>query len=290
MRLACDISNLCNRFGDEKVFQMFHQIGFDCIDYSFNEIKPLSRLLGDDYREQAKQMRQQMDAAGIVCNQTHAPFEFEYGEKMDCSEPHYRDVVRAMEFSAILGAPRIIIHAVTPPEEVDIFNYNRQYYRSFLPYCEQFGIEIAVENIGRGHTDEEKKVGIFDTPEQFCQFIHELDSSWFCACVDLGHAAVMNCPPEEFISRMDASLLKALHVHDTDYFNDCHALPYLQRQDWDAIMQALAKVGYEGDFNLEILLYTERFPDTLVTSALRLAADVGRYLINKYNENVEVLK
>lgn len=280
MRLGCDISNLCNRFGDKKVFQMFREIGFDCIDYSFNEIKPLSRILSDDYIAQAKQMRQWMDEEGIVCNQTHAPFEFEYGEKMDCSSLHYRDVVRTIEFSAILGAPRIIIHAVTPPDTVDILEYNREYYRSFIPYCEKFGVQIAVENIGRGHTDEEKRVGIFESPEQFSEFIHSLNSPHFCACVDLGHAAIMNCPPEEFISRMDHSLLQGLHVHDTDYYNDCHALPYLQKQNWEAIMEALKKANYGGDFNLEVLLYTEKFPNELVIPALQLAERVGRYLIN----------
>ncbi len=284
MRLGCDISNLCNRFGDEKVFQMFCESGFECIDYSFNEIKPLERLLDDDYCNKAEQLRTLLDRYGIVCNQTHAPFRFEYGEKMDCAEKHYRDIVRAMEFSAILGAPRIIIHAVTPPSDVDIYEYNKQYYRSFLPYCERFEIEIAVENIGRGHTDEEKRVGIWASPEEFCEFIHGLDSKWFCACVDLGHAAIMNCPPEEFIARMDAGLLKALHVHDTDYINDCHTVPYLQRQNWEAIMSSLVEYEYEGDFNLEILLYTERFPDELAGAALQFAEKVGHYLIERFEK------
>lgn len=283
MRLACDISNLCSRFGDGRVFRMFRQIGFECIDYSFNEIKPLEKLLDDDYRERAGGFRNMLEEAELICNQAHAPFQFVYGEKMDCSQPHYRDIVRSMEFASIMGAPRIVIHAVTVPETVDIYDYNMQYYRSFLPFCERFGIEVAVENIARMHEEGEKLIPVWDTPEEFCEFIRRLDSPWFCACVDLGHAAIMNCPPEEFISRMDSRLLKALHVHDTDFKNDCHALPFLQHQDWEAIMRALAQIGYQGDFNLEILLYTERFPDEVVFSALQLAADVGHYLIKKIN-------
>lgn len=284
MRLACDISNLCNRFGDERVFQIFHQVGFECIDYSFNEIKPLEKLLDDDYCEKARQFREMLDETGLVCNQAHAPFQFAYGEKMDCSEPHYRDIVRTMEFAAIMGASRIVIHAVTVPETIDIDTYNRQYYHSFLPYCEQFGIEIAVENIARKHSQGENLVPVWDTPEELCRFIRSLESPWFCACVDLGHAAIMTCPPEKFISRMDSSLLKALHVHDTNFHDDCHTLPYLQHQDWEAIMRALATVGYKGDFNLEILLYTEHFPDEVVVSALQLAADVGHYLIKQFQK------
>lgn len=284
MRLGCDISNLCNRFGDERVLQMFHKAGFDCIDYSFNEIKPLERLLDDEYYKKAEQLKTMLEKYEITCNQTHAPFEFEYGERMECTEKHYRDIVRAMEFSSVLGASRIIIHAVTPPDGVDIYEYNKQYYRSFLPYCKEFGIQVAVENIGRGHTDEEKRIGIWKSPEAFCEFIRDLESEWFCACVDLGHAAIMNCPPEEFIARMDPKLLKTLHVHDTDYVNDCHTVPYLQKQNWEAIMHSLANIGYRGDFNLEVLLYTEKFPDELVDVALQFASGVGRYLINKFVE------
>ena len=45
-------------------------------------------------------------------------------------------------------------------------------------------------------------------------------------------------------------------------------------------MEALKKANYEGDFNLEVLLYTEKFPDELVVPALQLAEHVGHYLIN----------
>lgn len=283
MRLGCDISNLCNRFGDKKVFETFRHVGFDCVDYSFNEIESLRTLLDEDYVAKAYQTRQWMDEAGIVCNQTHAPFRFQYGQKQDCSEPNYRDVVRSMEFSAILGAPHIVIHAVTPPDSIDIFEYNRAYYRSFIPYCEKFGIRVAVENIARHHTEDGQSVGVFDTPEQFCDFIHSLNSPWFCACVDLGHAAIMNCAPEEFVLRMDSSLLQGLHVHDTDYKNDCHMVPYLQEHNWEAIMKALADIEYKGDFNLEILLYTAKFPDELVVPALQFAEQTGRYLINVFH-------
>jgi len=100
----------------------------------------------------------------------------------------------------------------------------------------------------------------------------------------------MNGLPEDFIRRMNPTLLKALHVHDTDFVNDCHALPYLQRQNWDEIMRALAQVDYQGDLNLEVLLYTERFPDELVVPALRFAENIGRYLIKKFTEYKEKFK
>lgn len=282
MSLACDISNLCNRFGDKKVFEMLKAAGFDGVDYSFYEIKPLGGLVDDDYLEKAKKLRLWLDEAGLICNQTHAPFEFSYGDELDCSGMNYRNIVRCMEISAIMGAKCIVIHAITPPDGVDIFEYNTRFYRSFIPYCEKFGIEIAVENIARGHSVG-KQVGIFETAKQLCDFVYNLGSPWFCVCVDLGHAAIMNESPEKFISEMKPELLKVLHVHDTDYYHDCHTLPYLQKQNWDAIIEALKTVKYKGDFSLEVLAYTASFPDELVEPALSFAAEVGKYLVKKFN-------
>ena len=66
-----------------------------------------------------------------------------------------------------------------------------------------------------------------------------LDSPWFVACVDLGHASITGFEPEEFIRGMDSQILRALHVQDTDYLDDRHQLPFLAKLNWPEIMKAL---------------------------------------------------
>ena len=84
--------------------------------------------------------------------------------------------------------------------------------------------------------------------------------------------------PQDFIRGMDKSVLRLLHIQDTDYVADCHVLPYMQKQDWDEITSALGEIGYEGDFTFEVGNSFQRLPPELCLSALRYAHDIGRYL------------
>ena len=80
---------------------------------------------------------------------------------------------------------------------------------------------------------------------------------------------------------MSADLLGSLHVQDTDFLGDRHTLPYMGKQDWDAICRALADIGYRGDFSFELPKYLAAYPDELLPAALEFAAATGRYLIEK---------
>ena len=112
----------------------------------------------------------------------------------------------------------------------------------------------------------------------------ELDSPWFTACVDVGHASLSGWEPEDFIRRMDPQFLGALHIQDTAYLDDRHTLPYLGDFKWEAIMAALREKNFRDGINLEIFLYMERFPEALLPDALAMAAKVGRHLMAQLEE------
>ena len=78
---------------------------------------------------------------------------------------------------------------------------------------------------------------------------------------------------------MSADLLGSLHVQDTDFKGDRHVLPYMGKQDWDAVCRALAEIDYRGDFSFEILHYIDKYPPELIPAALEFAVKVGRALI-----------
>ena len=58
-------------------------------------------------------------------------------------------------------------------------------------------------------------------------------------------------------------------------------MPFLKRLNWEAITQALAEIGYEGDFTFEADSFYEGFPDGLKQDACRLMERTGRYLIER---------
>jgi sugar phosphate isomerase/epimerase len=186
-----------------------------------------------------------------------------------------------MESAAILGVQQIVVHAVTVPADADVseWDYNLAFYRSLAPYCDRFGIRIAVENLFKWDPEAKAFVGRIGTPEALCGMVRALGTDRFVACVDIGHAALIGEEPERFLAAMDGTLLKGLHVQDGDYRDDGHTLPYLGRFHWSEILRALREKKYGGDITFEIFGYFRNFPDDLLPEALRMAERVGRQMI-----------
>ena len=233
MKLSVELYTLSQRFGDQKAIEIAKNAGFDAIDYSYCMLNENEQILGDSYREYAQSLRTKLDECGICCNQAHAPFKIRYENKFDFSDQRYLYLIRSIESAAILGAKTIVVHALDVPKGVDFEDFNVQYYRGLIPYCEKFGIRVAVENLF--HHDRKRKciIGNVGTPEELTRMVEKINSPWVVACVDIGHASLTGYEPEEFIERMNPNILKCLHVQDTDYLEDRHILPYTGDINWD---------------------------------------------------------
>ena len=286
MNLSLESYGLMLKFGAFEGLSLIKQAGFDCVDMSYYWQPEGSELIGEDYREFAIQLRAHLDELGLICNQAHAPFDFKYGEKQDSSNPNYLAITRAIESASILGAKTIVVHSISLKKESKICfdrEYNIAYYKSFQPLCEKFNISIAVENLC--FFDDKRKCykGKLGTASELSDFVRELDSPCFVACVDVGHAAMSGNEPEQFLADMDAKLLKALHIQDGNYREDCHTIPYLGAFDWNGIMKTLKKIGYQGELTLEIVKYLKNIPEEATLDALRLAEKIGRHLISIFD-------
>ena len=125
-----------------------------------------------------------------------------------------------------------------------------------------------------------------DKATELCDFIREIGSSYFVACVDVGHAAMAGNEPESFLAGMDGRILMALHIQDGNYREDSHTLPYLGGFNWTAIMQTLKQIGYQGELTFEIVKYLKNVPTELLLDALRFAEKIGRHLISVFDDFV----
>jgi len=284
MKLSVELYTLAQRFGDFKAVEIAKKAGFDAIDYSYYYDKECDDVLGDGYKEYAKKLREHLDEVGIFCNQAHAPFTFKYEMEKNISEQKYLWMVHALESASILGATNIVVHSVNVPEGVSFEEYNVQYYKSFIPYCEKFGIHIAVENLFNRDTKRKRITGKLGSPAELNSIVEKINSPWVVACVDIGHAALTGYEPEDFIKGMNPNILKALHVQDNDYIDDRHILPYTGQLNWEAIMSSLKNADYDGDLTFEIIKYLDRFPDELFSEVLKFSALVGKHLISIYNK------
>lgn len=284
MKLSAETYVMRERYDDKTALDMLAEASFDCYDYSMYWMSPAKDMLGDSYREKAKELRAYADSIGIMCNQAHAPFDFKHGEPFSVSNENYKRLARSIETAAVLGANNIIIHAIKRfTEPVDFTEYNYGFYRSFLPLCEEYGIRISVENLFNSRPE-----GGFDPvlsdPNEHMAFVEGLASPWFDICVDVGHSAITGFAPDKVIGAMNNRLLKALHIHDNDYRADRHMLPFTSDLPWDKITAALAAIDYTGELTLEITTI-QKFDNTMLKPALALGAAAGRKLIAQIEQN-----
>ncbi len=287
MRLSMETYGLRRRFGDFEAARLIREAGFDCLDYSCYFWKEQAHALEDGFREYARSLRAHIDRLGLVCNQSHAPFVMKYGMPFDLSCPAYRDVTRAMEVASILGAGQIVVHSVAMPRELTedteaTHAYAMEYYRSLLPYAEELGVRIAVENLFVRRREKFVYSGRLNRPDTLSRAVRELDSPWVTACLDMGHAAMLGYEPEDFIRGMEAGLLGAVHFQDGDYIEDRHTVPFLGQYHWEEIMKALRETGYAGDLTFEIYKFYQNLPDEAIPHALKMAEAVGRRLIRLF--------
>ena len=286
MKLSLEAYGAMSKFGDLEGLELIKKAGFDCVDMSYYWQEEGSPLLGEGYREYAFQLRSHLDELGLACTQAHAPFDVKYGEEFDLSNPGYLAVARAIESASILGARAIVVHTIGYKKDARSYfdrAYNVAYFKSLLPLCEKFNIRVAVENLCDFDDKRKHARGRLGTPSELCEFIRELDSPYFVACVDVGHAAMSGNEPEEFLAGMDATLLQALHIQDGNYREDSHTVPYLGAFNWTEIMKTLKKKGYEGELTFEIVKYLKGIPKELTFDALCFAEKIGRHLISVFD-------
>ena len=275
MKISMEHFPIRAKFGEEKALTMIKEAGFDAVDYSFNQLGNGTPIDLSDHIKKAEKLRKTLDALSLSCTQAHAPFGLPYGMKFDLTDRHFADTVRSFEFAAVLGVKQVVVHSIDVPVNTDFTLYNLAFYQALEPYAKNAGVQIAVENLVSS---------VFWRPNRLSHFIRLLDSPVFCACIDMGHAALTGIPPEDFIAGMDRGILKCVHMQDTDGKTDRHWIPYQGVQNWDAIVKALAAYGYDGEMDLEIIHCFDSLPDELYFPLMCYAARVGKTLADKFAE------
>ena len=294
MELSINIRTLFRRYDFEQCARLYSEAGFDCVDYSLEEMVADDNIFNTDgWRERAEYVRRVCEGFGMRINQTHAPFSFKTWKDDDS----YREVIlprlhRAMEISAIFGAEVCVMHPlhhfVYHNHEQEIFERNMEFYRGLIPYCREYGIKLGVENMWQA--DPVRKCIVYDTcgtKEEFERYIDTLDSEFIVACLDVGHVGLPfgDDQAQDFVRALGHDRLKALHIHDNDYRGDQHLLPYLGKLNWSEITRALGEIDYTGVFTYEIGAgIVASAEDEFVPLGLSYMHRVGRYLTDRVEQ------
>lgn len=287
MKIGTDNMVFREKTDERTSLQLIAEAGFDCVDYSICNLagKSPDWLLADDYLEKAAATKAMLAEYALSCYQCHTPFRLQGTAPRDESNPDYLGILRALEYAGIIGAYCAVVHALTPPREVDVVEFNLAFYRELIPFARKAGVKIAIENLFK-HDDFHPYLVPKVTAKELAALLEELPQDCFTGCLDVGHAAICGCEPDEFLRAMPKGMITCLHIQDNDRTKDQHLVPYIGKLRWEEFLKALAEYEYDGVFNLEITHYYGGIPVDLFPAALRFAAETGRYMANK----VEMMK
>ncbi len=282
MKLSTTTGRLHGKFGFHKAIDILSDAGYDAIDFSQFDKEVYSADYGKEYYVE---IRKYAEDKGLFFNQSHAPYgsSFEDEEK---TAKRYEEIVTAIKRASYLGVKNIIVHPCQHlkydvegnPEK--LFEYNMDFYKKLIPYCEEYNIRVALENMWQytGMINH----STCSRPEEFIRYIDELNNDCFVACLDIGHATLVREDVEDFVKKLGNKRLQCLHVHDVDGTNDNHTLPFFGSVNWEKVMKALAEIDYKGDLTFEADNFMDNKPDILLPECSKLMAKTGKYLVSQF--------
>ena len=279
MRISSEIASIAPYVGGEaKTIEMLAAAGFDCydlslfsmgrMDYSTGKVRHVGHPLeGREGLSFVRELRRVADAAGIVCNQSHAPYP------VDC--PEIREMLpRALEYTAEAGGKICIIH----PDNYKSAEANAAMYRELLPIAKSFGVKIAAENMWLWDKIEDHAVfAACSNQADFVTHINAVNSPDFVACLDIGHAEMrgLGTSAPDMIRAL-GTRLQAIHLHDNDRWHDSHELPFTMEIDFAAVADALRTAGYAGEITLEADAYFRNHRDVPAETLIANMAAAAR--------------
>lgn len=279
MKLGFSVTNLLRYYSSLETIDIVARAGIDCIDFPFYEknlAEPWPFMEESAALSRAEELKKYAADKGVSFHQAHEPFAFALeGDKLKC-----------MRCAAALGCKYFVMHPglamsyedfmAAPYKETEILS---EYFNGLAELLRDLGLKGGVENIfcydsKRGLVYK----GAMATPE-----IHKAVAQShpdLCACLDVGHANIAGVPPEEAVEILDSSL-EVLHVHDSRDRAFEHTLPYLGSINWDALAAALKRIGFKGVFSFETNNFMAAYPPQLMPAAVKLNAEIGRFLCAK---------
>ncbi len=216
-------------YGDRRALEIAKEIGAEAVDYDLSCVYDYRRE-GNIYAKSdeeivryAKEMAAYAAQLGLAIGQTHGRGEALRGEEhVEFNRHQFENLRRDFLFTAALGAPICVIHAVPTvafPLDADPQLLRDANFRLFTTACEfakQYGVKVATETFGDA------------PPHDLCDFFGNID---------------------EFLK----SYNRVCAVKDyKDYYVTCADTGHCI--DWDDVFDALDEVNYQGNYNLELNL------------------------------------
>jgi sugar phosphate isomerase/epimerase len=243
--------------------------GYDCIDYQEVASAESECFSWDENRRRTyfSDLKSYADMLGISFSQMHGLWPTN-DKTVESRNAQFDFYIKQLEIASMLGCPYLVIHPLMPygwaQEEDSNYSWkiNKDFFLKLLPYAERANVVICLENIPvnmqLGHISFVNKM------------VNEVNSTFFKACLDTGHANVMKDDLYQGIKELGDNL-HCLHIHDNKGRSDEHTCPYFGNIDWDLVVLALKEIGYDGCISLETYISEKMFSEVKEEMQISLA-------------------
>lgn len=236
------------------------------VDIRHIELSGGNRAFWDelDFTHRAKELVGEMRQYGVEPSSIHLPFA-----PFDALDPSSGDAAKRAQIAAYqsellraaadVGISIAVIHPSGEPyrafERGERMRCAVETLHQIAQTAEECGIRLAVENLPR--------TCLGNIHEEITLLTNEIPG--LCVCFDTNHS--LRQPNPDAIRALGSRIV-TLHLSDYDMIDERHLLPYLGRNDWDAIMRALEEADYSGFLTFEV-----SSKGVLTEDCLRLAYD-----------------
>ncbi|MBP3701804.1 MAG: sugar phosphate isomerase/epimerase [Lachnospiraceae bacterium] len=278
-----------------EVLRVMRQVGYEVADINLGSQEKANYMLrGEDWQQQVDQVANTAAKLGMEFYQCHMPYipGCAPGVSKDWKTPGYPEYFRecmrrASIANGMLGVKWAVYHPIYCPEE----NYERKaaldanhaLYDEYIDLCIKNGTGVAYENmlpsLKRVHP-----VRYGTHYEDLTELIDSYRDPQVGACWDTGHANQMKLEQGRAIRAL-GDRLKVLHISDCFYgVRDEHLLPYMGTVDWNAVLEALVEIGYQGTLNYETGKVTKKAAGEMQLELVKMCYRNGLYLLDMYEQ------
>lgn len=307
MKISIESSFILEEYGAENFAKMIKEAGFAAIDWNIEREwpnpdiwqgktdnhsifdEPLEKMI-EFYTPEAEVFKKY----GLTFAQAHAPFPVIISDRPYMQEYTIPVLERTIKLCSHFNVPYLVVHGTCLygfEKKLDhdgIERLNIDYFKRLIPTLKGSGVTLCLENLFCGYNGK-RLAGFMADPYQAVRVIDELNDlageELFGTCLDTGHLHVASYPFRKYMSIV-GNRIKCLHIQDNDGANDQHIMPYTCNLDWEGFIAGCIESGYNGDINFETgNQYKKSYlPEELISSFLKVTADVGYYFKKRIEE------
>ncbi len=223
--------------------------GFRYVDLSFwsRYEKPESRYFHTDNAILADEYKRELEKAELTVIGSHEPW---IKVEMPPEERLLKDSL-AIDLAGKIGIPTMTVHPLMYENisREEHLERNAAHFKALIPHAEKANVRLLAENLFHPTSDT-----FIKTADDLLELLDRIDHPLFGVCWDTGHANLYALDQYAELTKL-GSHLENLHIHDnfgTMPSGDIHQFPFCGNINWDAVMNALIDIDYQGYFNFEV--------------------------------------